>query len=444
VLVVASEPLAARMAGPAIRAFELARALTAVADVTVAAPPGSEPVPGTRLEVVAPTEHRRALALATEHDVVVVQHAPPQLLLALAREDVRIVCDLYTPILIEALEAGRERGLRARRTIQRLATRQTVAALAVADLVLCASERQRDLWLGALTARELLDLHDYDADPSLRGLIAVVPFGMASAPPAPAPAPVMKGVFPGVRAEDRVLLWGGGVWDWLDAITPMRAVERLRADRDDVHLVILGGRRPAVRDEDRMRAHDDAVAFASGRGLLGRCVHVHDGWVPYDERGGWLLEADVGVTAHHDHAETRFAFRTRVLDYLWAGLPVVGTAGDTLIDLAGEGGVPVGDDAAFAAAVARVVDPGPERDAAIARAAELRAELTWEQCAAPLLHFVATGAGAPRRHRHIAALTRTTLAQYPGTVARTVRDEGAGTAARRVARNAARLIGRGP
>jgi glycosyltransferase involved in cell wall biosynthesis len=444
VLVVASEPLAARMAGPAIRAFELAHALTAVADVTVAAPPGSEPVPGTRLEVVAPTEHRRALALATEHDVVVVQHAPPQLLLALAREDVRIVCDLYTPILIEALEAGRERGLRARRTIQRLATRQTVAALAVADLVLCASERQRDLWLGALTARELLDLHDYDADPSLRGLIAVVPFGMASAPPAPAPAPVMKGVFPGVRAEDRVLLWGGGVWDWLDAITPMRAVERLRADRDDVHLVILGGRRPAVRDEDRMRAHDDAVAFASGRGLLGRCVHVHDGWVPYDERGGWLLEADVGVTAHHDHAETRFAFRTRVLDYLWAGLPVVGTAGDTLIDLAGEGGVPVGDDAAFAAAVARVVDPGPERDAAIARAAELRAELTWEQCAAPLLHFVATGAGAPRRHRHIAALTRTTLAQYPGTVARTVRDEGAGTAARRVARNAARLIGRGP
>lgn len=444
VLVLASEPLAARMAGPAIRAFELARALTAVADVTVAAPPDSAPVPGARLERVAPTEHRRTLALAREHDVVVVQHAPPQLLLALAREDVRIVCDLYTPILVEALEAGRERGLRTRRTIQRLATRQTVAGLAVADLVLCASDRQRDLWLGALTARELLDLRDYDADPSLRGLIAVVPFGTAPEPPAPAPAPVMKGVLPGVRAEDRVLLWGGGVWDWLDAITPMRAVERLRADRDDVHLVLLGGRRPAVRDEDRMRAHDDAVAFASDRGLLGRCVHVHDGWVPYDERGGWLLEADVGITAHHDHVETRFAFRTRVLDYLWAGLPVVGTAGDTLIDLAGEGGVPVGDDAAFAAAITRVLDPGPARDAAVARATELRAELTWERCAAPLLDFVASCATAPRRRRDVAALTRTTLAQYPGTLARTVRDEGAGTAARRVARNAARLIGRGP
>ncbi|MBJ7328862.1 MAG: glycosyltransferase [Solirubrobacteraceae bacterium] len=432
------------MAGPAIRALELARALTAVADVTVAAPEGSQPVDGMRVEIVAPTEHRRTLELARSHDVVVVQHAPPQLLLALAREDVRLVCDLYTPILLEALEAGRERGPRARRMIQRLATRQTVAALAVADLVLCASERQRDLWLGAMTGRELLDLHDYDADPSLRGLVAVVPFGMSAEPPVPAPAPVMKGVLPGIGADDRVLLWGGGIWDWLDAITPMRAVARLREQRDDVHLVILGGKRPAISDADRMVAHDEAVAFARDQGLLGTCVHVHDGWVPYDERGGWLLESDVGVTAHRDHAETRFAFRTRVLDYLWAGLPVVGTEGDTLIDLAGEGGVPVGDDAAFADAVARVLDPGPGRDDALARGNALRADLTWDRAAAPLLDFVTDLDARPRRHRDVAAAARATIAQYPGTLVRTVRDEGASTAARRVARNAARFVGKGP
>lgn len=443
-LVLASEPLASRMAGPAIRALELARALAAVADVTVAAPEGSTPVDGLALEVLAPTEHRRALALAREHDLVVVQHAPPQLLLALAREDVRIVCDLYTPILLEAFEAGRERGARARRSIQRLATRQTVAALAVADLILCASERQRDLWLGALAARELLDLRDYDEDPSLRGLIAVVPFGVASSPPAPAPVPRMKGALPGVRADDRVLLWGGGIWDWLDALTPIRAVARLRESRDDVHLVFLGANRPAIADDEHRGAHDEAVALASELGLLGTAVHVLEGWVPYDERGGWLLEADVGVTAHRDHAETRFAFRTRVLDYLWAGLPVVGTAGDTLIDLAGEGGVPVGDDAAFASAVARVLDPGPDRDAAVTRAAQLRAEMTWERSASPLLAFAAGARDRPPRRRDLGAVARATVAQYPGTLARTVRDEGAGVAVRRVARNAARLVGRGP
>ena len=33
---------------------------------------------------------------------------------------------------------------------------------------------------------------------------------------------------------------------------------------------------------------------------------------------------------HLDHVETAFSFRTRVLDYLWASLPVVTTAGDAM------------------------------------------------------------------------------------------------------------------
>ena len=33
------------------------------------------------------------------------------------------------------------------------------------------------------------------------------------------------------------------------------------------------------------------------------------------------MEATLGVTMHFDSAETRFAFRTRALDYLWAACP---------------------------------------------------------------------------------------------------------------------------
>ena len=46
----------------------------------------------------------------------------------------------------------------------------------------------------------------------------------------------------------------------------------------------------------------------------------------------YLLDADLAVSAHFDDVETRFAFRTRLLDCLWAGLPVVTTRGDTLGD----------------------------------------------------------------------------------------------------------------
>src|SRR5258708_27001703 len=46
-----------------------------------------------------------------------------------------------------------------------------------------------------------------------------------------------------------------------------------------------------------------------------------------------FVEADSGIRLPRDDIETRFSFRTRVLDYLWAGLPVVTTRGDSMADL---------------------------------------------------------------------------------------------------------------
>jgi hypothetical protein len=41
----------------------------------------------------------------------------------------------------------------------------------------------------------------------------------------------------------------------------------------------------------------------------------------------------VGVSTHRDHLETRLSFRTRMLDYIWAGLPIVCTDGDHFASL---------------------------------------------------------------------------------------------------------------
>ncbi len=56
-------------------------------------------------------------------------------------------------------------------------------------------------------------------------------------------------------------------------------------------------------------------------GALGTSVFFNPDWVAYEDRGDYLLEADAGVSTHFAHIETEFAFRTRILDYLWAGLP---------------------------------------------------------------------------------------------------------------------------
>ena len=53
---------------------------------------------------------------------------------------------------------------------------------AVADLVVCASEKQRDLWLGGLGLAGLLDPERYEADPTFRSFVDVVPFGLPDRP----------------------------------------------------------------------------------------------------------------------------------------------------------------------------------------------------------------------------------------------------------------------
>lgn len=446
VLVVSNEPLGERMAGPAIRALELARALAEHVRVSVAAPPASDSAPtGVELLEIGSHEFRRLLAAVREHDVVVAQSLPPQLLLEVSRLPVRLVADLYTPSVMEVLEAGRDAPDRVHRRLQHRIGRAALAQCAAADLIVCASERQRDLWLGGLALHGLIDLDAYRADPSLRSVIDVVPFGMPAAPPRPGKRPVLKGVWPGIGPHDRVLLWGGGIWNWLDALTPMRAVARLHEQRGGgVHLFFLGVRRPMLDPREQMSAGAQAVAYAREHGLEGRCVHFNHDWVPYEERGRWLLEADIGVSAHHDHLEARFSFRTRVLDYLWAGLPVVATRGDSLADLVERHGlgatVSCEDDAAFAAAVAALLDDDARRAAVSERIAARRPELTWRAAVEPLARFCAEGASRPARRRPRALIRRATLEQYPATLADTWRREGAGALVRRVARNLGRML----
>ena len=64
-----------------------------------------------------------------------------------------------------------------------------------------------------------------------------------------------------------------------------------------------------------------ARELADRLGLTGTHVFFNEGWVAYDDRQNYLLDADIGVSTHLDHVETAFSFRTRVLDYLWASLP---------------------------------------------------------------------------------------------------------------------------
>jgi glycosyltransferase involved in cell wall biosynthesis len=141
---------------------------------------------------------------------------------------------------------------------------------------------------------------------------------------------------------------------------------------------------------------------------LAEAVLFNDTWVAYADRGGWLQAADAVVSAHREHLETRFAFRTRLLDCFWAAVPAVVTGGDELAGrIAAEdlGAVAEpGDVDGLAAAIERVLERG--RDSYEPRLRAAARDYEWPRVIAPLRAFLAGAtATAPAARRRPAPLT---------------------------------------
>jgi glycosyltransferase involved in cell wall biosynthesis len=403
VLVITHEPLRENLSGPGVRALEMGRVLAERHAVTVATPFPPE-ISDDRCTLVPYSFDRpeSLVALARQATVLVVQGFTLSRFPTLATLQIPIVVDLYCPFTIEHLEmvTSRERVKNASEaTVSAEAIEASIAGsldaqnaqLALGDFFICASERQRDFWIGALHTAGRINVRTYAADRTLRSLIDVVPFGLPDQPPGEGrrEAAVLKGVGRGIREGDYVLLWAGSMLDWQDPQTLVRAVASIAARRSDVKLFFMGTRHPNP-EVAPMRAVGETVALARDLHVLETHVFFND-WVPYAERWRYLTEADLGCSMHRDHFETRLSFRTRMLDYLWAGLPIVCTEGDVFASMVSDRGlglvVPPGDAGALASAIERLLDDEEMRAACRRRLLEAAEEFRWRSVVTRLARF---------------------------------------------------------
>jgi glycosyltransferase involved in cell wall biosynthesis len=388
VLFISADPVGEQMSGLGIRYWELARVLSAHAEVTVAHG-GSEQGESEGVRMLAYRPHAPAALRGpiAESDTIVAHPQWPLVDRWLKRSSAKVVIDLYCPETLETLELLGARRKLVRRQLTAITIDRLHAALRTGHHFMCASEAQRDLWLGAMLGLRLIGPELYESDPSLRATIDLVPFGVPDDPPKPLAGAGPRRSIPALGADSEIVLWNGGIWSWLDAETAIRAVAGLARRRPGVRLLFMGAaaHHPAAALSTRA-----ARDLASELGVLGSVVHFHEQWVPYAERGTWLTQADCALSTHADHLEARFAFRTRLLDCFWAGLPVVCTQGDELADLIAArdmGAVaPAGDVEALSAAVELVLDRG--RAAYGAPLAEAAAEYAWPRAAAPLVRWI--------------------------------------------------------
>ncbi|HEX7277668.1 MAG TPA: glycosyltransferase [Acidimicrobiales bacterium] len=393
IVVATCDTLTPAMAGPAIRAWQIASALSLEHDVRLVTT-STATVTHPRFEVSS-VDDRDLRELEEWCDVILFQGwfltGRPFLL----NSTKVVVADIYDPLHLEQLEQARDEGEKRRKQLVAEAVGVLNEQLIRGDFFLCASEKQRDFWLGQLSALGRVNPLTYDEDGTMRSLISVVPFGISDAPPERT-RPALKGVLPGIGLDDKVILWGGGIYNWFDPLTLLHAVDRLRQRVPNVRLFFMGLKHPNP-DIPEMRMAVAARALSDQLGLTGTHVFFNEGWVEYEDRQNYLLEADVGVSTHIDHLETAMSFRTRILDYLWASLPVVCTAGDSLADLVESEGlgltVPSGDVDGLEAALFRILDDEGFRKGCVENVAHVVPGLVWAEGLRPLVEFCR----APRR-----------------------------------------------
>lgn len=413
VVVVCNDIVGLKMAGPAIRCVEIATALCHSFLVKLCAPRIDE---GVRLPFETCNFADSAFrSWANSAEVIIVQGDALSAHPFLKSTGATLVADLYCPIPLEYHQASEGMDPGVRGYTSNLLSDMLLEQLVYADHFLCASEKQLHYWLGALTVAGRINACRWPqaSHANVSDLISILPFGLSSQKPVQT-RHALRTQF-GIPDDEFVLVWGGGVYQWFDPLTPIKAIHQLISQGARVHLAFIGVSHP----NPIIVAHEmcaRAVSLANELGLAGKFVHFNFGWVEFADRQNYLLDADVGISSHFDNPETCFSFRTRMLDYLWCGLPIIATKGDVFGDaLSAERiGITVDfeDQEGWAAAIASMMN---DRNtlAELSHQAELFAEqFRWDTVIKPLITRLESISSAPDRalvRRHYLSQTNVGL-----------------------------------
>jgi glycosyltransferase involved in cell wall biosynthesis len=376
IAVLAPEPIRSRMAGMGIRALELARALSGEFAVRLLVPndAGEAREVAGELDVAEARDGALAAASGGADAAVVSGHAANAWFHQ--APDIPVAVDLYDPFPVENLHYSRTLGEATARH-----DRATLAlALSRADFFLCASPEQRLFYAGALFASGRIGPANFPEDPALGGLVAVVPFGVPNTPARGDRAAGRRSA--GVPEAGPLVLFGG-VYDWYDPELLLDAWPSIRSRHADARLLFFENPNPASTPQGAFeRARRRAREMDPGGTSI-----VFSPWLPYGARPDLYAAADVLVSIASEGLESELAYRTRLLDAAWGGVPSVTIGGGTLArELAASGAALECErhpDALAGTVSAWLSDP-PARDRAAAAARAFASSRSWKAVAAPL------------------------------------------------------------
>lgn len=376
VALLSSEPIRLRMGGIGIRYLELARRLQGHGlQVVLLSPSKPEDVKDVPLAGV----ELRSFQVGKLADLLVdcgCAVAQGQLAndVILEVPGLPVVIDLYDPFMIENFAYLESLGLDAYRNDHTT----WVLQMSRGDFFLCSSEEQRHFYLGFLAALGRVNPVRVVNDPELRSLVTPVPFGV------PDKLPPYQPLLP-ARPPGETWLLFGGLYDWYDPFTLLEAMKIL--DRPDWIVFFIRNPNPESTPQVLLQKVE---ARCRQLGWWEERVRLID-WTAADRRYDMLREMDLMVAPHKPTLETTLSLRTRCLDALAAGCPVITSEGGAMSRLmreynAGWVAAP-GDAAALARQITEAVEDKAERERRMAGADRLLETFRWDRVLLPLVEF---------------------------------------------------------
>ncbi|MFH1613088.1 MAG: glycosyltransferase family 4 protein [bacterium] len=404
ILVICEDRIGEKMAGPGIRSFEMCKFFSQHFFTILALPNSCK-----KTKIKCSFEIKFADFGNTNEMENFIKDLNPDVLLFnsvnigsyyfLQNLEIPIIIDLYVPTPFENLELNinADISLEQKENFYNDELMSLKNKILIGDYFLCANEKQKDLFIGMFTILGKINPKLYLQNKTFDNLINVVPFGISSNEPIHSKQ-VIKGVYRGIDEKDFVLIWAGGIWEWLDPLTVIKALNLVLKKRRDVKLLFLGTKHPAGIPE--MQMFKKAKELSIDLGLYNNFVFFNEDWINYEDRQNFLLEADIGISAHFSIMETQFSFRTRILDYFWAKLPMILTKGDVLSEFVQKNSlgeiIDYGDVNGWEKAILKLIENKELYSQYCKNIALIRGQFVWDKALEPLIEFCKNSSKKPK------------------------------------------------
>lgn len=263
--------------------------------------------------------------LISGYDTVVVSYCMGDLSVEIASKiqaNQQLILDCYVPIYVEISARGSQDVEREYYAFRTEVSRWSHVLLR-GDVFLCASPSQKRYYQGVLSALGRINPATYDDD-----LLLVVPYGVYKEKPKVKAKPI-SAMLQAEKAQDaKRILWFGAVYPWFDLKTLVDAVDKVN---ESIHakLIIVGAKNPFNAHPDFIKRYEELLEYVDNNPTKKQHILFQD-WVDFNDRADWYLDSDLVILINKIGNENELAWRTRLVDYIWADLPILTNGGDPL------------------------------------------------------------------------------------------------------------------